>query len=379
MKEKYHLEQVEVAQNSSLSKWKWYFQILPSSFDTPLWWFSPIIEDDQTINWKFHIQELKSQMESKSSSLKVIEESIHQIWNSSFLGILVQTKLQILYSEWIQITKSVFKHQNLLQSLPLSIFSEDDLSGSTYSVSNWKRFLWAHSVFGSRRFSEAEVLVPVLDFFNHSPEGTVQWEVKPNQYVLASISSKDLQIGELFFSYGPKSNEALVFQYGFALESNPHEQIVFFAPFMKEDPLVQQKTDLLNQFHISPQLFLLASTKKFTPQSNWILRLCLSEPTEFEQMATDLVTNSSSNLDPTQQDKTISPMNEKRRLSFISWIVGERLEEEEQQLKWLDELSIDETLPKLVSTLKTLHTNQYLILKDALIWIQEEEKNLTDE
>jgi hypothetical protein len=99
----------------------------------------------------------------------------------------------------------------------------------------WK---WADTIFWTRVISIGSrnntteissdsqtdcVLVPMIDFANHSLKPNVRWEIDEHGN-FQLVAKDDVQIkpgDELFLSYGDKSNQELLFTHGFCIPDNP--------------------------------------------------------------------------------------------------------------------------------------------------------------
>jgi hypothetical protein len=99
-------------------------------------------------------------------------------------------------------------------------------------------FQWARATYWSRALALGqgengpEGLVPGLDFANHAPLGRskARWQVdeQANSVKLLGVPSK--RNSEITISYGDKSNEELMFMYGFAIRDNPDDKLMVPPP-----------------------------------------------------------------------------------------------------------------------------------------------------
>lgn len=127
------------------------------------------------------------------------------------------------------------------------------LFGEALTLEYW---IWADRIVRSRAVGDTWMLVPFLDFANHSNEPNARWEVQPNgDMQIVPISSSTLSAGdEVLFSYGAKSNMELLFSYGFTLNDNPVESSVrISAAGFLDDPA---KIAWMRQLNIPPTLTL---------------------------------------------------------------------------------------------------------------------------
>ncbi|KAJ2855008.1 hypothetical protein GGI22_004295, partial [Coemansia erecta] len=94
---------------------------------------------------------------------------------------------------------------------------------------SYEKFAWALSVVSSRSFCRAlmggtegsdEVLLPLLDMFNHMPMRKVTWAATDSG--VEFVTGEELKKGaQIFNNYGAKSNEELLMGYGFCIPGNP--------------------------------------------------------------------------------------------------------------------------------------------------------------
>ena len=103
--------------------------------------------------------------------------------------------------------------------------------GESDAFPSWEDLLWAHGNYLSRRFhpgmatgapegSEVPCLIPGLDMFNHrtGEQVTLEADAAHAQIVCDAPVAEG---AEIFINYGHKSNEELLFAYGFCLRDNP--------------------------------------------------------------------------------------------------------------------------------------------------------------
>lgn len=103
------------------------------------------------------------------------------------------------------------------------------------SWTSFPAYLWACAIFNSRAFpyilNETKAqdlneafLLPVFDLLNHNHErSNVKWELSDGKYIFKTKEPIPSGV-EVFNSYGPKTNEELLLNYGFALERNPDDK-----------------------------------------------------------------------------------------------------------------------------------------------------------
>ncbi|KAK9245880.1 hypothetical protein V1506DRAFT_536908 [Lipomyces tetrasporus] len=100
---------------------------------------------------------------------------------------------------------------------------------------SWELYLWACTVLSSRSFPSSivfgtskddsyPVLVPLVDSLNHKPQVPVYWSATADSFTISSGNS--IAAGdEVFNNYGPKGNEELLMGYGFCLEDNAFDVV----------------------------------------------------------------------------------------------------------------------------------------------------------
>jgi len=96
---------------------------------------------------------------------------------------------------------------------------------------------WARGTHRSRRFQDTlcglslgdctggcGVMIPLLDMANHSPTADVAWPHNESKVCLR-VNYPIAAGQEVFNNYGPKGNEALLFDFGFCLRDNLHDSV----------------------------------------------------------------------------------------------------------------------------------------------------------
>ncbi|KAJ1673325.1 hypothetical protein EV182_005458, partial [Spiromyces aspiralis] len=126
----------------------------------------------------------------------------------------------------------------------------------------WDSYLWAVSVYTTRAFPDRllpsaqgrpeigdetrqgrEILLPVLDLFNHRPRQCITWETTNTG--IRFINSNPIKVGEQVFSnYGPKSNHELLLNYGFCFPDNQHDVYHLHLNYSR-DPDATEKEQML--------------------------------------------------------------------------------------------------------------------------------------
>lgn len=119
-----------------------------------------------------------------------------------------------------------------------------------------------------------EGIVPGLDFCNHAAGSPCRWTVfgggkrqgPPTDIRLVCPSGAGLCQGqEVTINYGDKSNEELLFLYGFVEEDNSHDVLMVACPLpppAEWDATLQARVELLRLRGLAPQIFLPRSELK---------------------------------------------------------------------------------------------------------------------
>lgn len=109
------------------------------------------------------------------------------------------------------------------------------------SWTSYPAYLWSNSIFTSRAFpyilqKESEtgakkvnslnegVLLPIFDLLNHKTDSKIKWNFNNGKYSFKT-EYEVAEKAEIFNSYGLKSNETLLFNYGFVLAKNKEDYI----------------------------------------------------------------------------------------------------------------------------------------------------------
>ena len=96
-------------------------------------------------------------------------------------------------------------------------------------------YIWSCIIFTSRSFpsrllyeeahAKSSILVPVIDLLNHKPQTPIYWDSTYKEEFKLSPGVPISKGEELFNNYGPKSNEELLFGYGFCIEDNAFDTV----------------------------------------------------------------------------------------------------------------------------------------------------------
>ncbi|KAI8904100.1 hypothetical protein EDD86DRAFT_92142 [Gorgonomyces haynaldii] len=141
------------------------------------------------------------------------------------------------------------------------------------------QFAWADFIYWSRCMETpaGTVIVPMIDFCNHSLTPNAHWELENGSMHL--ITNHDLEQGEqITISYGEKSDNELLFLHGFALAQNTFLELSVSPPFieyqMEEDEdgvqtrLVTFKSRLLQRLELE-RVIKIHAPVSLLPDKQW--------------------------------------------------------------------------------------------------------------
>ncbi|KAL1916423.1 uncharacterized protein VTP21DRAFT_5614 [Calcarisporiella thermophila] len=124
----------------------------------------------------------------------------------------------------------------------------------------WDLFLWANFMVSSRAFPQnvlfpdeglgpSEMMVPLLDMFNHNFGQKIIWQGRDGN--VEFISNDTIKAGEqVYNNYGGKSNEELLLGYGFCIEDNPLDYVAVKLNF--SGPAAASQRDSILKRHGLP-------------------------------------------------------------------------------------------------------------------------------
>ena len=134
---------------------------------------------------------------------------------------------------------------------------------------------------GPNALAVQEGIVPGLDFANHDTASKCRWTMGPSKNkrsnssssITGGIASAEVRLvcpkgcrllpgTEVTINYGDKSNEELLYLYGFAQEDNPHDIIMVACPLpppQEWDEALHARVELLRSRGLTPQVFSLPS------------------------------------------------------------------------------------------------------------------------
>jgi len=92
-------------------------------------------------------------------------------------------------------------------------------------------------------------------FFFYSLEANARWFIDDETHNIILRSERNLnREEEITISYGPKSNEELLYLYGFALPNNPNDRVTVPVSLSSDDNLLGEKLQLIRELKLPPRL-----------------------------------------------------------------------------------------------------------------------------
>ena len=189
------------------------------------------------------------------------------LWNPNELELLANTnlrnsldqKLEAISQEWIEFVKSdnTYVPSNSIEET-LCAGEKVETSKEFYDIvikeietsspKHWYSFsayLWSHLIFTSRAFPERIIdpqceescvmLLPVIDLLNHGNRVKAEWSSDASGAFTYKNLETEIESGkEILNNYGAKSNEELLYGYGFVLEDNEFDSIMLRIKFPLE-------------------------------------------------------------------------------------------------------------------------------------------------
>lgn len=257
---------VELARGEDSELYPWV-QLLPSTLNMPLFWSEQ--ELDMIRGTALH----------RATVLR--KNSLHSAW----------TRLEPVSQQLVLASEgTATSRQRIIQN-------KDEDNNLKVSLED---FFWAAAVYWSRAIQipnqpneqYGQGIVPGLDFCNHDRNSLCRWKISQVKKGSTSVRGSTLEVGpqaipvprtaegdpaaaslqlvcpknskvskqdEITINYGNKSNEQLLFLYGFVLEDNPDDNLMVACPLPPHeewDKLMQARIALLQQRGLKPQLFL---------------------------------------------------------------------------------------------------------------------------
>ncbi|CAF1122413.1 unnamed protein product [Rotaria sp. Silwood1] len=100
-------------------------------------------------------------------------------------------------------------------------------------------------------------LVPFIDFANHNLNANARWFIDDKTHNIILRSERTLNSNEeITINYGLKSNEELLYLYGFTLSNNPNDRVTLPVSLLPNDILLEDKLQLIQELKLPPRLTL---------------------------------------------------------------------------------------------------------------------------
>jgi len=190
-----------------------------------------------------------------------------------------------------------------------------------YSFCKWSDWIWAFSVYFTRRFSPSLLesraktmltkpqklgpMVPVLDLTNHDPNAKIEWNNDQTEGVLRVITHQSITKGsEIFNNYGPKASEELLLGYGFVLDGQDNEYYGVKMSFPM-DEYNENEIELLKKLEYD-KIHYLTFSGSLPNDIMQIIRALLAEPEEFELMGSMI-----------EESNSVSKLSDRNEISCI--------------------------------------------------------------
>jgi len=187
---------------NATSAWKPWLDVLPSTFETPIYWSEADLE------------------EMKGSTLLSV----------------VQKRQDTIVTD----------HKALFESLNKDYPGTFDMA--KYTVGEFK---WALSTVWSRAFvfnvekQLVPVIVPFADMFSHANVES-EFSLEEEAGAFRIKAGQDYKAGEpVYISLGQKPNSQLLLNYGFVLDQNPYDTVMINMFLNEDDPFYDIKSKML--------------------------------------------------------------------------------------------------------------------------------------
>lgn len=202
----------------------------------------PVIIDGEDVKKKF--QFYVNTLPSIVNSPLIWNPDELSFLSGTNLGNYIKEKFNMIFEEWkMLITSTKYKsHEIVIEQLKLDnnlknipytqiydcLISQVDKNDLLWF--SFPAYLWSHLIFISRAFPERIVneeceesdiiLLPILDLLNHNYNSKIEWSSHLGSFHLCKCEMVP-HGQEITNNYGGKSNEELLYSYGFMLENNP--------------------------------------------------------------------------------------------------------------------------------------------------------------
>ncbi|XP_024524044.1 SET domain-containing protein 4 isoform X2 [Selaginella moellendorffii] len=243
-------------------------------------------------------------------------------------------------------------------------------------------FMHAYSTVSSRSWESREgdltmSMIPFADFFNHDHNCQTRLSYDKEKDCAVAVADQDYKAGdEIFLSYGSTPNSILAVDYGFAVASNPHEQVEVPMGVSLTDPLRDLKLQTLSRHNMSTDLNDDGSPsgrKRFTfrdsdlaergsmavaPLRAFARLICAESYEDLEEMAEESITH--------DVFYALSPRRDERKESeAVSFVCTQIKQQVDQHSKALKDLDDDREIPlSRKSILRNILTGELRVLRN---------------
>ena len=224
------------------------------------------------------VAKLQNKFDAYVDALPTIVDS-PLLWNQDELALIANTnlrnslnqKVETIAAEWVEFmsTNDAYIPSNDLEKALIAgetvelsrnfydiIVKEIETSSPTFWYS-FSAYLWSHLIFTSRAFPERIInptcdescvmLLPIIDLLNHGNRVKAEWSSDASGSFTYKSLDNDIEDGaEVLNNYGAKSNEELLYGYGFVLENNEFDSIMLRIKFPLETvaSILQEAPDI---------------------------------------------------------------------------------------------------------------------------------------
>jgi hypothetical protein len=257
---------------------------------------------------------------------------------------------------------------------------------------SFELFLWAYGSITSRAFpktvstkNEPEpnkedwititeiCLYPVLDMFNHHKDCKIVWLMQSEG--VSFISHNGISSGaEVNNNYGPKGNENLLSNYGFVLENNTEDYVKIAVGIQDQDPLVETRRQIIKDLSLEKFHMLFMDDVKISEKLLMTTQVMVSNKSELGTIRKLITQNENHDL------KKLVCENNTNRNIFVCFQTLYRLLKDKLNLANKGEKRMkkykDKTYPEIYHLAKVYRQGQQSILKHSLETIESSISNL---
>ncbi|SMN21523.1 similar to Saccharomyces cerevisiae YPL208W RKM1 SET-domain lysine-N-methyltransferase [Maudiozyma saulgeensis] len=202
------------------NRFQYYIAALPTVVDSPLVWNSDELDLLEGTNL--------------GSSITDKFETIFKEWQSLIETLIVGSEEYVLSKteELLMISFDNYDHKDIYENIIQEIVNNNKIQWYSFGA-----YLWSHLIFTSRAFPEriinpdceesSVMLLPIIDLLNHGNHVKVEWSTNSKGSFCYTNLEQNIPIGEeLLNNYGAKSNEELLYGYGFTLDDNEFDSVM---------------------------------------------------------------------------------------------------------------------------------------------------------